>query len=531
VPAAPWLALLLALLAGCQPPAAGPGPAAQAERAANGSLPVTESAAKETETAFEEPPPDDLDGGELVEETWDAYSMQGQGVGYCRTTIAKVMENGQALIRTSGFTRTVMKRSGQTISTDMVMTSWDTDDGRFVRFESRMSGSPSDNVSVGAVANGQLGIDISTLGRTQSHRILWPADWGGLFAPEQSLRRQPLKPGEKRTIRSLLPIFNLPGDTHLDAGEYEMVELPSGKTKLLKVKSVVEIAGQKIESLSWVNERGETLKSTVPSIGQEAVRTAKQQALRQKSGGQFDLLVASTVPLKGRFGNGPATKRVVYRARMKDGPIQGLFAESLSQRVKLLDEQSAEITVLAVRPNRPPTPDIPQPKPTDADSAPNNFIQSDDRQIVEIASRLAPGESDPWKLACVLESFVDQTVELKNFSQAFATAAEVARSREGDCTEHGVLMAALCRARKIPARVAFGLVYFEPEKGFAYHMWNEVWIADRWVPVDATLGLGGIGADHIKLGDSNLSGGSPLADLLTVIQVFGRLELEVKSVE
>ena len=90
-----------------------------------------------------------------------------------------------------------------------------------------------------------------------------------------------------------------------------------------------------------------------------------------------------------------------------------------------------------------------------------------------------------------------------------------------------MLLAALCRARKLPARVAFGLVYYPPEKGFAYHMWNEVWIADRWVPMDATLGQGGIGADHIKLGDSNLAGGSPLADLLAVIQVFGRLELEV----
>ena len=85
--------------------------------------------------------------------------------------------------------------------------------------------------------------------------------------------------------------------------------------------------------------------------------------------------------------------------------------------------------------------------------------------------------------------------------------------------------------RTFVTRVAFGLVYYPPEKGFAYHMWNEVWINDRWVPMDATLALGGIGADHIKLGDSNLSGGSPLADLLSVIQVFGRLELEVLEAE
>ena len=136
-----------------------------------------------------------------------------------------------------------------------------------------------------------------------------------------------------------------------------------------------------------------------------------------------------------------------------------------------------------------------------------------------------------WKTAIALEKYVSQTIKKKNFSQAFATAAEVAQSLEGDCTEHAVLMAALCRARKIPARVAFGLVYYPPQQGFAYHMWNEVWIADRWVALDGTLGMGGVAADHIKLGDSSLNGTTGLAAMLPVVNVFGQLELKVVSAE
>src|SRR5262249_42960521 len=151
--------------------------------------------------------------------------------------------------------------------------------------------------------------------------------------------------------------------------------------------------------------------------------------------------------------------------------------------------------------------------------------------ITQMAANIAPGATDPWTVACAIESFVRTTVKNKNYSQAFATAADVARSQEGDCTEHAIVMAALCRARKNPAPTRFGLLHQPPKNGFAYHMWNEVWINDRWVPMDGTLGLGGIGADHIKLGDSNLGGGSPMADLLAVIQVFGRLELEVLEVE
>ena len=113
--------------------------------------------------------------------------------------------------------------------------------------------------------------------------------------------------------------------------------------------------------------------------------------------------------------------------------------------------------------------------PNDDDRRPNNLIQSDDPTIVSMAKSVAPDETDPMKLGIALEQFVRHTIKLKDFSQAFATAAEVARNPEGDCTEHSVLLAALARARGIPARVAIGLVYQDGKQSFAYHMWNEFW--------------------------------------------------------
>ena len=110
-------------------------------------------------------------------------------------------------------------------------------------------------------------------------------------------------------------------------------------------------------------------------------------------------------------------------------------------------------------------------------------------------------------------------------------AAEVARQLEGDCTEHAVLLAACLKARNIPARVAFGLVYVPSLKGFAYHMWTEACVADRWLPLDATQGRGGIGCDHLKLGDSNLAGADTYSDVLKVVTVFRQLELSVVSAE
>ncbi len=169
--------------------------------------------------------------------------------------------------------------------------------------------------------------------------------------------------------------------------------------------------------------------------------------------------------------------------------------------------------------------------PSEEDRTPNNLIQSDDPQVVALANSVASGEKDPWKIACELESLVKHTIKLKNFSQAFSTAAEVAREREGDCTEHSVLLAALARARGIPARVAIGLVYQPASQGFVYHMWNQLWIDDRWVPMDATLGRGGIGAAHLKLTDSNLAGAQAYSSFLPIAQVIGQLKIEILEVE
>ena len=60
---------------------------------------------------------------------------------------------------------------------------------------------------------------------------------------------------------------------------------------------------------------------------------------------------------------------------------------------------------------------------------------------------------------------------------------------------------------------------------------NELWIDDRWVPMDATLGQGGTGAAHLKLIDSNLAGAGAYSSFLPVAQVIGQIKIEILEVE
>jgi transglutaminase-like putative cysteine protease len=197
-----------------------------------------------------------------------------------------------------------------------------------------------------------------------------------------------------------------------------------------------------------------------------------------------------------------------------------------------VDERTAEVVVRAARPADAPDTSFPRDEPaTPADLQPNSLIQSDDEQVRALANSLAADKSDPWDIAVALEQHVRQYMSNKSFGQAMASAADVVRSREGDCTEHAVLLAALCRARQVPARIAIGLVHSDSIHGFAYHMWTEVWVRERWIPLDATLGMGGIGAAHLKVSHSNLQGVDPLSQFLPVFQLIGNLRLEVVSAE
>ena len=161
------------------------------------------------------------------------------------------------------------------------------------------------------------------------------------------------------------------------------------------------------------------------------------------------------------------------------------------------------------------------------DLQPNQFIQSDDPLIISDARKAAGEKTDPWQIALALEDYVHREVSKKDFTQAFATALDVAKTRQGDCSEHAFLLVALARAKGIPARVAFGLVYMPQMQAFGYHAWSELYIDERWIPLDATLGRGGIGAGHLKLGHSNLKGTSAFSSFLPVVQVIGRLKIEV----
>jgi hypothetical protein len=291
-----------------------------------------------------------------------------------------------------------------------------------------------------------------------------------------------------------------------------------------------EVIADDYETL-WTDDSGEIYKTRLEmnTLNMTAIRATKDEALQEITKIDFDLGKRSAVAADRTLRTPHETEKITYRVHLDRANPVHVFDSGITQQVTSEGDHTALVMVFAVLPGEAGNPQAKSEGSDPDDLAPNTLIDSDDPTVVFLAQQAAGDIQDPWQAACALEKLVNERMTSHGISSAFATAGEVARTLTGDCTEHAVLLAALARARDIPARVAIGLVYFRGE--FLYHMWTEVYIDGTWIPLDATLGQGGIGAAHLKITHSNLQGAAPQAAFLPVTDVIGQLKLEILEVE
>jgi hypothetical protein len=144
------------------------------------------------------------------------------------------------------------------------------------------------------------------------------------------------------------------------------------------------------------------------------------------------------------------------------------------------------------------------------------LIKVDDA-IARLAADLAGAERDPW---AQVRRFWD--FGLQRLRHGVVNHDEIDRARPGswalenvwcDCQLGSSLVAALCRARGIPARLVGGYV-MDPDTPY-HHYWAEAWIEDRgWLPLDLYMSW------HFSKGGRDLAWGD---------YYFGRLDYRMKT--
>jgi hypothetical protein len=479
--------------------------------------------------------------GKVVLETWDAALLNGGKSGFVHTIVRAEEKDSKKLFHAITELDLTVKRFNDTARIYMQSGTVESDNGKVTSVSMKqLIAKGQELVLTGNVEDGQLHVKVQG-GPPMDKKIRWNPQVVGLYREQTLFKDKKVKPGDQFSYLHYEPLVNAVLSIKVEVKDFEDVSiLGAAKQKLLRAEATPDpIMGVQLPATSlWLDKDLTVIRSLtqMEGMGQlELVRTSKAVALR-KGQANTDLGLRQLIYLNRRIPEN--AESVTYRITMpgeKDPATS--FPTDERQKVSNANGKSFDLNVRTIR----------RPSSTSNNAEPgeeflksNYYINSDDKKVRELADQAIGREKDNWRKAQLIERWVRRNMnkdKQANYSEAMATADHVAQTLEGDCTEYAMLAAAMCRAVGIPSRTAIGLVYAEVRAtdfrpSLAFHMWTEVWVNGQWLALDATLGQGSVGADHLKITDHSWHGVQSVVPLLPVTRVMlGKPEVEVLEIK
>ena len=226
-------------------------------------------------------------------------------------------------------------------------------------------------------------------------------------------------------------------------------------------------------------------------------------------------------------------RKIVYELHYDSGDSDIVPTQTAQQTVERLGKGKARVTVaLDAKPQA-----VKEDQPTEAHLANSIMIDHEDELVRKLAKQAVvklEKDADEEQIASACKRFVSRHINGMSLSVGDGSASEAARTREGDCTECSVLLAALLRAHGIPSRCVVGLVYSEDDfvgqkDVFVYHQWTQAWIQagedeGYWLDLDSAMWR--YSAGHITLGVSAM-GDDSQEELLRVVPMQQNLQIKI----
>ncbi len=466
----------------------------------------------------------------LFSDEWMALHVQGQKAGYLHTTMSR--SGDQVTTRVIMFMS--VARAGAPLEVSTMESYTESVTGQPAAFETTQKMATLDTRIRGQVRDGRVSIEHSQMGMTQKQEVAYPA--GALMA--WGVYREQVRRGMSEGLSYELDVYvpSLRTDQAVKnavtvAGR-EKVELPSGTAEATRMTTTMSTPQGAFTLVNWVDDDWTALKSEIQMMGLSMVllRCDKETATAGISAPE---LFVNTLVKVNRPIDRQAARRISYLLRVtgEGEPIPDL-PETGMQKVRRRPDGAVEVDVqrqdhqaLRQAPASAPSPDLAEYV------EPNIWINSDDPEVVAMAQKAAGDAKTPYEIADRLREYVTEVIEEKNLNVGFASASEVCRNKEGDCSEHGVLLAALGRVHKIPTRVVMGLVYVPAFSGtpdvFGFHMWTQFHIGGQWVDFDAAQHESDCNPTHLAVATSSLKSAALAEMAFGLINIIGRLEIEV----
>jgi transglutaminase-like putative cysteine protease len=472
----------------------------------------------------------------MIYDYWFVAAVDGQIIGYTHWDAKEEIKNGRKLITGTKYQKFTVSRIGNTVSQFGEEATVETTEGE-VLVTSFRQGLGNQSLSITGVVDGKV-LKVTGSGPAAGATDTpWPAGVVGVAREPALFKQNKVKPGESFDYFSYIaPINRVVKITVTFEGEESLVLWPSTPPKKLN-KYVARMEPlpqlQFPPNTTWVDpDTGEPLlvEFKYAALGGRItfLRTT-QQAATQPITRPLELFNAQAIRLDREIPLVHQRGSVIYKVAMPDDDTPNTdkaFASDSRQQVKNFDPKTKSFE-LHVSASHGPL------KGVDAEPAAGKeflgssfFINWDNLDVKAHAAKAVAGlgqNATAWDKARAIERWVNQNMKAFEFTQAMATADQVAKTLSGDCTEYALLAAAMCRAVGVPSRVAVGLVHAPGRDGkfyLAYHMWTEVYADGQWLPIDATLGMGGVGPGHVKISDSSWHDERSIAPLLPMLRVL-----------
>jgi len=483
-----------------------------------------------------QPTPKELKDGKQIFDYWFAVSVDGQRVGYVNWAAKESDRSGKSYAVGVRYLNLTVSRFGQAVTQWGEESTVESTSGEVLVTSMRQGLGKDQALALTGIVEGKtLKVKGEGAAAEASNSVPWPGGVVGLVREPKLFKELNLKKGESFEFPSYIPTVNRVVKTTITfEGEESKVLWPkTAERKLLRFLTRPErIDKVKLpSSTTWVDAGSFEpllLETDFPALGGRLtfLRTTREAATAALAK-PVEVFNVQSIRLDREIPGIHGKGSVVYKVSVpRDDEPETVFAADGRQEVKNLDA-TARTFELHVAARRGPRKDAPaEPAPGKEYTASSYFINWDNDLVKGHAAKAVAGLTDgatAWDKAVAVEKWVKANMKAFEFSQAMATADNVAKNMAGDCTEYAMLSAAMCRAVGVPSRTALGVVYAPGQGGkpyLAYHMWAEVYAGDQWVPIDATLGAGGVGPGHVKITDHHWHEEKSFAPLLPVLRAL-----------
>lgn len=441
-------------------------------------------------------------------------------------------------IITASEMRFEISRAGERVELSIASDFTETCDGEPIRMESRSNLGAGLQTSVYEFSEDSVCVRTTQNGRTtEKIESLPSAEWLTPAEVDAFIRKRLAAGAESITYATLDPTAGMLvfQQTHRVVDRNATAEANSETHDGVIKWEVTQNFMPDVITTEFVDQQGRTIRSQIPFGTLKMDTILADRATAMANVAAPEIMVSTLVKPDRTIHNPRRARRAEYLVSVPDGRLPDL-PEAAGQRVKRIDDATARVTIdleeLLIAPD-----DNVQ---NEAFTVPSPMIDSDDPAIRRLVRRADPGRRLAPGRAERLRRYVFDHIRRKNLGVGFASASEVCRSREGDCSEHAVLLAAMLRANDIPSRVASGVLYIDRFAGeddiFGYHMWTQALLEVdgewRWVDLDATLPSSTPSdATHIAIVYTSLAEGDMVTSMSSIATLMGQLQIKVESVK